>query len=41
MNVALHGSSQWCPGVGAMTEWRDIVQIVVNRFNLVRHAHQE
>ena len=23
-------------GLGAMTEWRDIVQIVVDRFNLPR-----
>ena len=25
-------------GIGAMTEWRDIVQIVVDRFKLVRKA---
>ena len=25
-----------CPGIGAMTEWRDIVQIVVDHFKLVK-----
>ena len=27
------------PGIGAMTEWREIVQIVVDRYQLIRKTH--
>lgn len=32
--LIFHSNGQACLGVGAMSEWKDIVQIVVDRFQL-------